>query len=149
MSVHGIRVSILHLFISILVLWPVAFTPTLAQSYWFTTYEKVVAMIDSGRMAEATPLLEELIQGHPCPIACLKVPGDRCIDYLPYFQRARIQLANDDVRGAAHSLDICEAFGAILQNRRTEREFLSLRRRIRSMAPAELPGPLPAPTWKP
>lgn len=126
-----------------------AFTPALAQSYWFHTYERVAAMINSGRMAEAAPLLEELIQEHPYPIACLKVPGDRCIDYLPYFQRARLQIHNGDVRGAAHSLDISEAFGAVLQNRRTERELLNLRRRIRSMAPAESPGPFPAPTWKP
>jgi hypothetical protein len=147
----GIRGRHLPLSVSIVALGLMAFTPapTLTQNYWFHTYERVVTMIDSGRMAEAAPLLEELIQDHPYPIACLKVPGDRCIDYLPYFQRARLQIHNGDVPGAAHSLDISEAFGAVLQNRRTEREFLNLRRRIRSMAPADSPGVFPAPTLKP
>jgi hypothetical protein len=147
----GIRGRHLPLSVSIVALGLMAFTPApaLAQSYWFHAYERVAAMIESGRMAEAAPLLEELIQEHPYPIACLKVPGDRCIDYLPYFQRARIQIHNDDVRGAAHSLDISEAFGAVLQNRRTEREFLILRRRIRSMAPADPPGVFPTPARKP
>lgn len=149
MNGSGIRGRSLLFFVSILALWIVTFTPALAQSYWFHAYERVVAMIDSGRMAEAAPLLEQLVQDHPYPIACLKVPGDRCIDYLPYFQRARLQVHNGDVLGAAHSLDISEAFGAVLLNRRTEREFLILRRRIRSMAPVESPAPFPAPTWKP
>ncbi|MBI1951018.1 MAG: hypothetical protein HYS34_06620 [Acidobacteria bacterium] len=149
MTGDGIRGRILLLFISILVLGAAAFTPTLARSYWFHTYERVVALIDSGRTGEAAPLLEQLIREHPYPIACLKVPGDRCIDYLPYFQRARLQFHDGDVRGAAYSLEISEAFGAIFQNRRTERAFLDLRRRIRSMAPADLRGPFPATTWKP
>ena len=58
-----------------------------AQTYWFENYERAVALIDAGEMAEAATILEGVIKGHPLPVSCFKVPGDRCIDYIPYFHQ--------------------------------------------------------------
>lgn len=121
--------------------------------YWYETYELVVQLIDEGRTAEASELLAPLLQGHPAPVSGKRLPGNRFIDYLPYFQRARIQLEQGDVRGAAHSLDISEAFGAIRQNRRNHSEFQELRKTVdtrqaalRSQGPA---APVPASSERP
>ena len=104
-----------------------------AQTYWFEDYERAVALIDAGQAAEAAPVLDRVIKEHPLPVACLKVPGDRCIDYIPYFQRARIQISRGDAHGAAHSLDVTEAFGVGLTNKRTEKELLLMRQQVRKM----------------
>lgn len=109
-----------------------AAAPLTAQTYWFENYERAVALIDAGKTSEASTLLERVIKDHPVPESCLKVPGDRCIDYIPYFHRARIQVSRGDTRGASHSLDVTEAFGVM--NKRTEKELVRLRERIRSMA---------------
>jgi len=108
-------------------------TSATAQTYWFENYERAVALIDDGLTNEASALLERVIRDHPLPVSCLKVPGDRCIDYIPYFQRARIQVSRGDARGASHSLDITEAFGVGMVNRRTERDVVRLRQQIRTM----------------
>lgn len=104
-----------------------------AQSYWFENYERAIALIDAGQVAQASTLLERVIADHPLPVACLRVPGDRCIDYVPYVQRARIQIYQGDTRGASHSLDVSEAFGTGLANRRTDREVQKLRQQIQMM----------------
>jgi hypothetical protein len=115
----------------VLAAWFAALVPAQAQSYWFETYDRTVSLIDDGQMAEASALLSRVIEDHPYPVACLRIPGDRCIDYLPYYQRARIQFATGKVREAAHSLDISNAFGAALQTRRARAAFNTLRERVR------------------
>ena len=104
--------------------------PVTAQSYWFEDYKRLVIMIDKGQHQEASKLLDEIVSERPFPISCMRVPGDRCIDYVPYYQRARIQLSMDNTRGASHSLDISGAFGAVLRNRRTEKAFIQLRHQV-------------------
>jgi len=101
-----------------------------AKSYWYETYEVTRSLIDNGRYDEAAPLLSRLIESHPVPAASRRIPGDRFVSYFPYFHRAMIQLHQGKVREASHSLDICEAFGAALQDRRTAESFHELRRRI-------------------
>ena len=117
-------------------------TPLPAQQYWFETYERAVDLVDNGESGRAAPMLESLIQDHPVPVSCLRVPGDRCLDYLPYFHRARVQVSQGDLRGATHSLDVEAAFGAVFRNRRTERAYTKLREDIRNLglAPARNPA---------
>lgn len=105
-----------------------------AERYWFETYEHAVQLVNDGRIDEASMLLGELIDEHPVPASGVRVPGDRYINYHPYFQRARIQMQKGDYLGASQSLIVCEAFGAIRQNRSTERQFLELRRQIAKRA---------------
>lgn len=107
-----------------------AASPAAAQSYWFEDYQRLVIMIDKGQHQEASKILEAIVKDHPFPIACMRVPGDRCIDYIPYYQRARIQLSMNNTRSAIHSLDISGAFGAVLKNRRNEKAFLQLRHQV-------------------
>jgi hypothetical protein len=104
--------------------------PAAAQSYWFEDYQRLVVLIDKGQHQEASKLLDRLVSERPFPASCVRIPGDRCIDYLPYYQRARIELALNNTRGASRSLDIEGAFGAVLRNRRTERDFLQLRHQV-------------------
>lgn len=104
--------------------------PATAQTYWFEDYQRLVIMIDKGQHQEASKLLEKIVNEHPFPIACMRIPGDRCIDYIPYYQRARIQFSMENTRGADHSLDISGAFGAVLRNRRNEKAFLQLRDQV-------------------
>jgi hypothetical protein len=89
-----------------------------AQDYWFESYERAVELIEDNRLDEAEVLLEQVIVDHPLPRANVRVPGNRFIDYLPYFQRARIQLERGEYESAAHSLDVSEAFGAVTARRR-------------------------------
>lgn len=107
-----------------------------AERYWFETYEHAVQLVNDGRIDEASTILDALIDEHPVPIAGVRVPGDRYINYHPYYQRARIQMKKGDYQGASQSLTICDAFGAIHQNRRMERQFLDLRRQIAERAAA-------------
>ena len=111
-----------------------------AQTYWYETYELTRSLINTGRFEEAAPLLTELIESHPIPGVARKVPGDRFVSYLPYSHRAMIQLHQGRLREASHSLDICEAFGAALQDRRTAGKFHDMRRRIAAMGAAEPAG---------
>lgn len=107
-----------------------------AENYWFERYERAVSLIEAGSHDEAALLLDKLIQEHPAPMASVRIPGDRYIDYLPYYQRARIQLERGDTRAAAHSLDICEAFGAIQQTRLGADGLKELRTQIAQAASA-------------
>ena len=116
-----------------------ALPPALAQTYWFETYDRMVTLIDEGKMSEASTLLGQLLKEHPYPISCQRIPGDRCINYLPYYQRARIQLRAGDIRRADHSLDISSAFGAVLKSKRSESAYLSLRQQI-EVKTAEIEG---------
>ncbi len=107
---------------------------TSAQSYWFEDYERAVVFVDKAEYAEASNLLDELIQDHPIPVLGLRVPGDRSIDYLPHYQLARIQAANGDYRGAAASLDICRAFVKIPKGSRADRDIRQLHQSLRGQA---------------
>ena len=114
------------------------------DSYWFESYERAARLIDAGNFDESARILDMLIQEHPAPVASLRVPGDRYIDYLPYYQRARILLQRGDTLAASHNLDICEAFGAIQQSRRTESDLKTLREQIARTESARAGQPKPA-----
>jgi len=111
-----------------------------AQDYWFETYERAVELIDDHRLDEAEVLLSEVIKDRPVPQSAIRVPGNRYIYYLPYFQRARIQIERRQYDLAAHSLDVSEAFGAIQFNRRRMAEF----QKLRQVARAEMASPATA-----
>ena len=98
-----------------------------AQTYWFETYERAVELIESDRLDEAQALLADVIKDHPVPRSAIRVPGNRFIHYLPYFQQARIQVERGDYDLAAHNLDVSEAFGAIRFDRRRLAELQDLR----------------------
>lgn len=117
---------------------------TSAENYWFERYERAVSLIDAGMHDEARAILDRLIVEHPTPIASLRVPGDRYVDYLPYYQRARILLHKGETRSAAHNLDICEAFGAIQKSRQSEENLKSLREQIVRVETAQAGKPKPA-----
>jgi len=102
----------------------------LAQTYWFESYERAVQLIDKGKPEAAAPLLRSLLEERPLPQAYFKVPGNRYVTYLPYFQEARIEFSRGNLDAAARHLDIEEAFGAVLENSASRREFLELRDRI-------------------
>jgi len=103
-----------------------------AQTYWFETYQRAVQLIDADKSAEAAPILDQLIQNHPYPQAAMRIPGQQYIDYLPYFQLARIQYDQRDLRQASRSLDVSEAFGAVMRNKRSNAHFAELRTRLDS-----------------
>ena len=106
-------------------------SPAGAQSfYWFESYERAVSMVDAGSFSEASEMLDSLIESHPLPVVGMRVPGDRFIDYVPYFERARIAVAGGDLLAASHNLDICEAFGVSDQNNRMARKIATLRKTI-------------------
>ncbi len=96
-------------------------TAVSAQAYWFETYQTAVDKIEDPQgdeIEDALSLLEALVAEHPLPQAKVRIPGDRYLDYLPYFQQARIQSALGQYDEAMHNLDISEAFGAVKNNRR-------------------------------
>ena len=111
-----------------------------AQDYWFETYERAVELIDDNRLDEAEELLGQVIKDRPVPQSAIRVPGNRYIHYLPYFQRARIQIERGQFDLAAHNLDVSEAFGAIRFNRRRLAQF----QKLREVARAEMAGPATA-----
>ena len=113
-----------------------------AQTYWFESYQRAVQLIDADKSAEAAPILDQLIQDHPYPQASMRIPGQQYIDYLPYFQLARIQYDQRDLRQASRSLDVSEAFGAVKSNKRSNAHFAQLRTRL----DAELAGTDEEPT---
>ena len=100
---------------------------THAQSYWFESYQRAVKLIDDSRYDEAALLLDDVIRDRPMPQAALRIPGHQYLDYLPYFQRARIEIHRGQFDRAAHSLDVSEAFGAVRASRRPEVEFNRMR----------------------
>lgn len=105
------------------------------QTYWFEEYEKVVQLVDMQKMDEASAILSRLIEQHPEPVSGIRIYGDSYLDYFPYAQRARIQIHKGDAQGAARSLAICEAFGAMKNNPRGEKLMYQLRRQLEQMEP--------------
>jgi hypothetical protein len=103
-----------------------------AQTYWFETYQRAVQLIDADKSAEAAPMLDQLVQNHPYPQASMRIPGHQYMDYLPYFQLARIQYDQKDFELASRSLDMSEAFGAVKHNKRSSAHFTQLRTRLDS-----------------
>jgi hypothetical protein len=93
-------------------------SPALAKGYWFESYQRAVELIDGERLDEASVLLEDVISEMPTPEASARIPGNRFVNYLPYYQRARIQYLKGDLDGAAHNLAVSEAFGAVRADRR-------------------------------
>jgi hypothetical protein len=104
-----------------------------AQSYWFERYERAVDLIDEGLVDQAAPLLEEVVKVHPVPVSGLRVPGDRTIDYQPWFQRARLFVRCGDLERAERNLDLSEALGATENNPRMKKEHLKLRQLIMAL----------------
>ncbi len=98
-----------------------------AQTYWYEEYERSVELIDAGDLAAAEERLQALLQEHPMPKANTRLPNDRYLDYLPYFQMARIQVARGDFDAAELSLNISEAFGEANADRRTRAQVRVLR----------------------
>ena len=90
-----------------------------AQTYWFETYETAVDKIEAEQqeqMEEALELLGALVAERPLPQANLRVPGDRLVDYLPYFQKARVEMLLGKYDDARKSLDASEAFQVVQDN---------------------------------
>jgi predicted Zn-dependent protease len=119
--------------------WTIAFVcgaltfaagPASAQTYWFETYQRAVEYIEQERFDEAAKLLEDLIEERPFPKARVRVPGNQFVDYLPYYQRARIEVRLGDHTRAIRSLDVSEAFGAIKSNKRALTSLKQLRVKI-------------------
>jgi len=98
-----------------------------AHVYWYEAYERAVELIEDDRFDEAEPLLEQVIADRPLPRANVRVPGNRFIDYLPYLQRARIQLERGQYESASRSLDVSEAFGAVTARRQQTEVLRDLR----------------------
>ncbi|RMG43814.1 MAG: hypothetical protein D6718_11230 [Acidobacteria bacterium] len=89
-----------------------AVLPSLAaDGAWTETYLRAVALIEQGRVEEAAPLLDRVIAAHPLPALDVPTPGAESIDYLPYLQRARLELRRGDALAALRSLDVSLAFG--------------------------------------
>lgn len=106
------------------------FGATHAQTYWFESYQRAVKLIDDSRYDEAALLLDDVIRDRPMPQAAVRIPGHQYLDYLPYFQRARIEIHRGQFDSAAHSLDVSEAFGAVRASRRPEIEFNRMRGQV-------------------
>jgi len=102
-------------------------SPALAKGYWFESYQRAVELIDGEQLQEASVLLEEVIREMPTPEASARIPGNRFVNYLPYYQRARIQYMQGDLEGAAHNLAVSEAFGAVRADRRAFDDLQELR----------------------
>ena len=105
-----------------------------ARPYWFETYERAVDLIAAGKVEEAAPLLDQLIEDHPFPRHEVRVRGSHFMNYFPYFQRARIESARGDFEAAAHSLKVCGTFGQLEQDRRSRAAFSELQEEIEDQA---------------
>ena len=115
-----------------------------AQTYWFETYQLAVELIDDGNVEEAADLLERLIDKRPHPQDRVRLPGNQFLDYLPYYQRARIEIRLGEHVRASRSLDLSEAFGAIQRNRRALVGLRKLRLRIEDALEDERQVPVAA-----
>ncbi|MCP3981820.1 MAG: hypothetical protein GY716_21160 [bacterium] len=101
-----------------------------AQSYWFETYQNAVDEIerqDRGGLEHALALLDELVAEQPVPRTKVRIPGNRRLDYLPYFQRARVQSRLGMFGEARYNLEVSEAFGAVKGNRLAMNEVREIR----------------------
>lgn len=137
---------LLHAALVTLVALTLSASSVRAQSYWFERYEHAVTMIDAGRFAEASGLLRDLIQRHPVPIVGMRVPGDRFIDYLPYYERARIHVAEGNFPAAAHDLDISEALVQFEKDGKIAKDIAELRRTIAQGRGAARVNPMSSPS---
>ena len=107
-----------------------------AQTYWFESYEKVVDFVDAGRYTEASAILDGVLKQQPTPIAAVRLPGARFMDYVPYFYRARIDFSLGKGKAAAHYLDVSEAFGEPTFSRECQRDTIKLKAEIASLPAA-------------
>ncbi len=106
-------------------------TPTtFAKTYWYESYLRAVDMIDAGRLQEASSFLDNSMRNHPVPETAISVPGDLLIDYLPYYQLARIEIGQGDEPAARKALAESLRFGAITESRRHVDGLDELRRTI-------------------
>jgi tetratricopeptide (TPR) repeat protein len=112
------------------------------QTYWFETYQRAVEYIEQERLEEAAKLLEELIERRPLPQARVRVPGNQFVDYLPYYQRARIEVRLGDRTRAIRSLEVSEAFGAIKSNRRALTSLKEMRVKLEQQPADEKKKPV-------
>jgi len=119
-----VRLALCSLVLVALALAPGA---VLAKTYWFESYQKAVELIDDGQTEEASVMLERLIEDRPVPEAAVRIPGNQWLDYLPYYQRARVEMKRGEYMRAAHNLDVAEAFGAVKQNKRVMADVRVLR----------------------
>lgn len=114
--------------------------PVAAQTYWFETYQRAVDFIDDGRTAEAAELLDQLAKAKPLPEAGVRIPGNQVLDFLPFYQKARIDLQQGDYKAAKHNLDVSEAFGAITRSPRGKSHLAELRAQVREGNPSRVPS---------
>ena len=126
MRLKAIRLAILTACVAMLA------APSFAQqSYWYENYQRAVEQIDDGQLDQAAASLQTLLSEMPHPKARTRIPGERYMSYLPYYQMARIHALRGEFADAQLSLDISEAFGAIKQHKKAEAEFDKLRRSVR------------------
>jgi len=116
-----------------------------AQSYWFESYERAVAMIERGDTVGGEAILRPLVKDHPVPMAALRVQGDRFIDYRPYIFMARVEIARGDLVAAARNLDASKAFDEVAGRRRYAIELLRVRRELETLELRSAAGVDPAP----
>ena len=103
-----------------------------AKPYWFEEYQQAVEMLEDGKADQASSILEQLVEEYPQPITALRIPGNRFIDYLPYFQQARAKLELGDVKSATEKLNKAESYGALTESDRHVKEHEELRTSIAS-----------------
>ena len=111
---------------------------------WYTHYQRGVELVEAGDGAAAVVELESALEARPEPALRVATDGPRYIDYLPYFQRARIQLGQGEVAAAAHSLEVAEAFGIVMFQRNTRQEFNQLRQQVATQISQNQPSRLNA-----
>ena len=113
--------------IAMILLAVVAFSGSaFAGSAWYEDYQRVQNWIEDGKIDDASSLLDTLIAKYPEPEADVRIPGDRFINYLPFYHRARIELARQDYVAASRSLQISQAFGATLRDRAVTSDLLRM-----------------------
>jgi hypothetical protein len=105
-------------------------TAAFAGRYWFEDYERAVALLRRGDAEMAAPILAGVMAAHPVPILGLLAPGDRFLDYRPYYHRALIEFHQGRLAEAAHSLRVGEAFGEFATCKRYKTQALTLREKI-------------------
>ena len=101
-----------------------------AKTYWFENYQRAVHMIDAGRSTEALPILDKLLVDQPIPTNAVRVPGNRFIDYLPYYQMARAHSQLGNVKSAKSSLVTSESYGVVTETHRHTADLAALKSAI-------------------
>lgn len=98
----------------------------LAQEAWIERYVEASTIEPEAAMQS----LEALMVEHPYPERDLRTASGDRIDYLPYLQMARLQLATGAFSEAELSLDISEAFGLYEKSKPHRELYEELRSRI-------------------